>query len=114
MNYGGGTYDNLLMAHPPFQIEANFGYASGFCEMLMQSHLDEIHLLPSLPAAWPSGSIKGLKARGNHRIDLVWENNKLTTATIRSPKGCTPKIRIGSAKETISPKDDKRITFKTL
>jgi alpha-L-fucosidase 2 len=97
MNYAGGTYPNLLMAHPPFQIEANFGYASGFCELLMQSHLGEIHLLPSLPKAWPNGKIKGLKARGNYEIDMEWENGKLKSATVKSLNGTTPKIRIKNA-----------------
>lgn len=97
MNYAGGTYPNLLMAHPPFQIEANFGYASGFCELLMQSHLGEIHLLPSLPSSWPDGKIKGLKARGNYEIDMEWANGKLKSATITSHNGTTPKVRIANA-----------------
>ena len=111
MNYAGGTYHNLLMAHPPFQIEANFGYASGFCELLMQSHLHEIHLLPALPNAWPNGSIKGLKARGNHLIDISWKNGELEKATITSPAGNSPKIRLG--KVVIDPTKDPRITLVT-
>jgi len=108
MNYGGGIYPNLLMAHPPFQIEANFGYTSGFCEMLMQSHLGEIHLLPSLPAAWPDGSIKGLKARGNHVVDLEWSGGKLKSATIRSFSNSAPlKLRVAGA--IVDPANDPRI-----
>ena len=107
MNYAGGTYPNLLMAHPPFQIEANFGYASGFCELLMQSHLGEIHLLPSLPSSWPNGKIKGLKARGNYEIDMEWENGQLKSATIKSLNGTTPKVRIANAPSHSN--NDKRV-----
>lgn len=110
MNFAGGTYHNLLMAHPPFQIEANFGYASGFCELLMQSHLEEIHLLPALPSAWPDGSIKGLKARGNHLVDITWKDGKLQNAIIISPKGITPKVRVGNT--LIDPTKDPRVTLK--
>lgn len=109
MNYAGGTYPNLLMAHPPFQIEANFGYASGFCELLMQSHLGEIHLLPSLPKAWSDGEIKGLKARGNYEIDMKWKDGKLVTATINSINGTTPKVRIADGKSHIDPATDSRV-----
>ena len=109
MNYAGGTYPNLLMAHPPFQIEANFGYASGFCELLMQSHLGEIHLLPSLPKAWPDGKIKGLKARGNYEINMEWANGELRSATIKSPNGTIPKIRIANGKSHIDPNQDQRV-----
>jgi len=112
MNYAGGTYPNLLMAHPPFQIEANFGYASGFCELLMQSHLGEIHLLPALPTAWPNGKITGLKARGNVIVDIEWENGKLKHATLTPQAGSLPPIRVGSEKHTVNPKSDTRITVK--
>lgn len=114
MNYGGGTYSNLLMAHPPFQIEANFGYASGFCEMLMQSHLGEIHLLPALPKAWPNGRITGLKARGNHIVDLEWKNGKLEKARITSPTGVKPKVRVEQDKEPLNASaKDARVIFVT-
>ena len=84
MNYAGGTYQNLLMAHPPFQIEANFGYAAGFCEMLLQSHLDDLLLLPSLPDVWKKGKIRGLRARGDMTFDIEWSNGKLLTATVKA------------------------------
>lgn len=110
MNYGGGVYANLLMAHPPFQIEANFGYASGFCEMLMQSHLSELHLLPALPKDWPAGKITGLKARGNHRVDLEWTDGKLKVARIVSPAGTPPpKIRVAGEAPLADPAKDPRI-----
>lgn len=112
MNHAGGTYPNLLMAHPPFQIDSNFGYAAAFLEMLMQSHLGEIHLLPALPAAWPDGKITGLKARGNHTLDIEWAGGKLTSATITSPPGSTPKIRIGDESEPVDPESDPRIRLR--
>lgn len=109
MNNAGGTYDNLLMAHPPYQIEANFGYASGFCELLMQSHLGELHLLPCLPKAWPNGKISGLKARGNYEIDMEWADGELKKATIKSLTGSTPKVRIGNDTNHVNLNGDPRI-----
>lgn len=86
-NRGGGTYPNLLDAHPPFQIDGNFGLLSGICEMLLQSDEEHIYLLPALPDAWAEGSVKGLAARGNVTVDMQWKNKTLTDYTIHGDLG---------------------------
>ncbi len=82
----GNFYPNLYGFHPPFQIDGNFGYGAGVCEMLLQSHMGQIHPLPSLPDAWPSGYIKGIKARGALVVDLYWKDKKLSKAIIHVQK----------------------------
>ncbi|MEP7317283.1 MAG: glycoside hydrolase family 95 protein [Panacibacter sp.] len=91
--HGGGTYPNFFDAHPPFQIDGNFGGTAGIAEMLLQSHLGEIHLLPALPDAWKEGEIKGLKARGNFEISISWKNHQLTNAKVVALSGGICKIR---------------------
>jgi len=85
--------DNLYDLHPPFQIDGNFGYAAGICEMLAQSHMGDIHLLPALPSAWKSGSVKGLVARGAYELSIQWADGKLAKCRITSRKGGKTRLR---------------------
>jgi len=90
----GGTYANMFDAHPPFQIDGNFGCCAGIAEMLMQSHDGAIHILPALPDVWNKGKITGLKARGGFEIiSMEWKNNKITALTIKSNFGGNLRIR---------------------
>jgi alpha-L-fucosidase 2 len=90
----GNVYPNLWGFHPPFQIDCNFGYAAGVGEMLVQSHLGVVELLPALPKAWPTGSVKGLRARGGFVVDIQWQNGKVTNYRITGKKQQTVKVRV--------------------
>jgi alpha-L-fucosidase 2 len=96
----GNVYPNLWGYHPPFQIDCNFGYAAGVAEMLVQSHLGFIHLLPALPKAWPTGSVHGLRVRGGYEVDMEWQSGALSQAVVRNVSNEPGKVEVRWGKGT--------------
>ncbi|MGO3307782.1 MAG: glycosyl hydrolase family 95 catalytic domain-containing protein, partial [Sphingobacterium sp.] len=92
-NKDGRTYPNLFTAHPPFQIDGNFGLTAGVAEMLIQSHDGAVHLLPAIPAIWPDGSVKGIKARGGFEVAMRWEDSEVQKVTVWSAIGGNLRLR---------------------
>jgi alpha-L-fucosidase 2 len=107
---GGGTYPNLFDAHPPFQIDGNFGGAAAVAEMLVQSSANEIRLLPALPDAWASGNVKGLCARGGFVLDVAWESLQPKKVMVSSLKGGKTKLIFGATQKEITLKAGEKIT----
>lgn len=95
-NVSAGTYPNLFCAHPPFQIDGNFGGSAGIAEMLIQSHENFIHLLPALPNNWKDGEVKGLRVRGNMTVDIKWKNNTVVDYKIHGLKGTSVKVLVNN------------------
>ena len=108
---GGGTYPNLFDAHPPFQIDGNFGTLSGIIEMLMYSKTGYIEILPALPDKFKCGFVKGIKAKGNITVDISWKNNKATEVTLFSPVSQTVTIKINCMEKFVSLVSNETLTI---
>jgi len=112
---GAGTFPNLFCAHPPFQIDGNFGGSAGLMEMLLQSHDGAIDILPAIPDSWTEGSFKGLKARGNITVDCTWKNG-VATVTLLSKEKKTVKVRYkgNESEETLKKNRPTEVFYKTM
>jgi alpha-L-fucosidase 2 len=89
------VYPNLFDAHPPFQIDGNFGATAGIAEMLLQSHTGVVHLLPALPSAWPAGRVRGLRARGGVVVDVDWAGGAVQQAWLTARRARTMRVKMG-------------------
>ena len=98
---GGGTYPNLLDAHPPFQIDGNFGGTAGVCELLIQSGNGFIELLPALPQPWSAGRVSGLRARGAYEVSFEWKDRQVTHLTLKSFKGGAVNLKYNGTIRTV-------------
>jgi alpha-L-fucosidase 2 len=99
----GRTYPNMFYAHPPFQIDGNFGGASGITEGLLQSHSGEIAFLPALPSKWAAGHARGLRARGGVEVDIYWKDGRATRATLRAKVDGRHKLRPPKSQQIDGP-----------
>ena len=111
--HGGGTYANLMDAHPPFQIDGNFGGTAGVCEMLMQSDGKTIELLPALPKEWSDGKVSGLCARGGYELSFEWKGGKVRKATVKAGKGGTVTLLYNGQQKTLKLKAGQTLPVKT-
>ena len=110
---GGGTYPNLFDAHPPFQIDGNFGGTAGVCEMLMQSGDNKIELLPALPEQWKDGSVSGLCARGGYEVSFEWKDGKVRDCNIKAKTNSTVTLLYNGQQKTVKLKANKSQNIKT-
>ena len=110
-NNGGGSYPNLFDAHPPFQIDGNFGGAAGIAEMLIQSHLKTIDILPALPDGIPTGHVKGIRARGGFELEFSWNNGKLVSLKVKSNAGLPLNIRYNGNSYSAATKKGETVTL---
>ena len=100
----GRTYPNLFDAHPPFQIDGNFGVSAGVCEMLLQSHQGKMELLPALPADWADGEVSGLCARGGYVVSMKWKNGRMKEAAITAKNGGSVVVSYNNKSTTLKLK----------
>jgi alpha-L-fucosidase 2 len=105
------TYPNLFDAHPPFQIDGNFGGAAAILEMLIQSKGEIIDLLPALPTAWPTGSLRGVRVRNTGEVDLIWRDGKLESVTLRCATSDYRTVKCGEVSRRIFVRAGQRVTL---